>query len=78
MSDNPRVTIDEVNAHVIEAYPAAASSGVLCDALGEGTAVARWRFDESQLRPGRYISGPTQFLLSDTALWFAVFSVIGI
>jgi len=31
-----------------------------------------------QLRPGRYISGPTMFSLADTALWFAVFSVIGI
>ena len=28
--------------------------------------------------PGGYISGPTQFTLADTAIWFAVFTVIGI
>ncbi len=78
MDPEPAVTVEEVNNHLVEVYPAAALSGVRCDAVGEGTAVARWVFDESQLRPGRYISGPTQFLLSDTALWFALFSVIGI
>ena len=43
-----------------------------------GWAVARWEYDPSQLRPGGYISGPTQFTLADTAIWFAVFTVIGI
>lgn len=71
-------TFDEVNAHFVEVFPAAASTGVRCDTIEEGSAVARWTFDEIQLRPGRYISGPTMFMLTDTALWFATFSVIGI
>ncbi len=71
-------TADEVNAHFIEVFPAAASTGVRCDTIEAGSAMARWAFDDSQLRPGRYISGPTMFMLADTALWFATFSVIGI
>lgn len=71
-------TVDQVNAHFVDAYPAAALSGVRCESIEDRAATARWTFDETQLRPGRYISGPTMFGLADTALWFAVFSVIGI
>jgi len=71
-------TVQNVNAHFIKVFPAAAEAGVRCESIGQRTASARWTFDETQLRPGRYISGPTMFTLSDTALWFAVFSVIGI
>ena len=71
-------TAQNVNEHFIEVYPAAAETGIRCDSIGQRTATARWNFDEDQLRPGRYISGPTMFTLADTALWFAVFSVIGI
>jgi len=71
-------TVQEVNAHLIEVFPAAAQLGVTCESIGQRTARARWTFDEAQLRPGRYISGPTMFTLADTALWFAVFSEVGI
>jgi len=79
VSDDPSLpTVQEVNAHFVEVYPAAAGAGIRCESIGERTAAARWTFDETQLRPGRYISGPTMFSLADTTLWFAVFSVIGI
>ena len=29
------------------------------------------------LRPGGFISGPTQFALADAALWYVVFAAIG-
>jgi len=77
MHSEPAITVEEVNDHLFAVYPAAGASGVRCDSVSDGSAVARWIFDETQLRPGRYISGPTQFMLADTALWFAVFSVIG-
>ncbi|MCL1588840.1 MAG: PaaI family thioesterase [Actinomycetia bacterium] len=77
MSDPLDISAKDINDHFFEVYPAAAETGVRCDAVSDGSAVARWIFDETQLRPGRYISGPTQFMLADTALWFAVFSVIG-
>ena len=78
MSHTQPVTAEQVNVHFVEVFPSAASAGVQCDGIEEGLATARWSFDETQLRPGRYISGPTMFMLADTALWFATFSVIGI
>lgn len=72
------LTAAQVNAYLPDAYPAAAASGISCDEIGDHTATARWSFDETTLRPGRYISGPTMFGVADTALWFAVFSVVGI
>ncbi len=72
------LTADQINNAFVDAYPAAAESGVRCDDVAHHVATARWTFDEDMLRPGRYISGPTMFMLADTALWFAVFSAIGI
>lgn len=72
------LSVDEVNAFVAETFPAAAHNGVRCEELGDGTATARWTFDETQLRPGAYISGPRIFALADSALWFATFTVIGL
>ena len=77
-SDSGVLTTDEVNAYFHSDYPSAAESGIRCEDLGDGWAVARWAYDPAQLRPGGYISGPTQFTLADTAIWFAVFTVIGI
>lgn len=76
--DEPRLTAAAIDAYLGEAYPAAAASGISCEDVGDHSATARWRFDEAALRPGRYISGPTMFAVADTALWFAVFSVVGI
>jgi uncharacterized protein (TIGR00369 family) len=64
----------DVNAMVRDAFP---SSENLCTELGDGYAVASRRFDAAELRPGGFISGPTQFGLADAALWYLVFAVIG-
>lgn len=71
-------SVELVNAFVAEAYPAAAREGVVCEALGDRSARARWTFDDTELRPGGLISGPRIFGLADSALWFATFTVIGI
>ena len=74
----PRVTVDDVNALLADSFPSAYADGFRCEELGDGVAVARWTFDVSRLRPGAYIPGPTIFTGADIALWFAVFTVIGI
>jgi uncharacterized protein (TIGR00369 family) len=74
----PELTIDEVNDFVARTFPVAGHRGIRCEALGKGTATARWTFDKAQLRPGDYISGPTMFALADSALWFATFTIIGL
>ena len=67
-----------VDAFVAEHYPSASAQGLRCEDLGEGFAVARWHFDPETLRPGGLISGPTQFALADTALWFLAFTRLGL
>ncbi|MDH5371354.1 MAG: PaaI family thioesterase [Acidimicrobiia bacterium] len=69
-------TPEEIHRFLADEFPAAA--GVECVEVGSRHAVARWIHDPSGLRPGQLISGPTQFSLADTALYFAVFGAIGI
>ena len=75
--DDPaaKVTSDEVNAYTSSAFPA---TGGQCVAVGPTWAIARHRVAEEQLRPGGFVSGPTQFSLADAALWFAIFGAVGI
>ena len=71
-------TPDDVNELVRTEFPAAYAAGNRCLELGDGTALGRWAFDESELRPGAYISGPTLFALADCTFWFATFTVLGL
>lgn len=72
------LTPDMVNTFLAEQFPSAAANGTRCVAVGDRRATASWTYDPDQLRPGGYISGPTQFSLADVALWFAVFTVVGL
>lgn len=72
------MTPEELDAFITEVYPASREGGLRCESLGDGEAVVRWPLDSHQLRPGGYISGPTQFQAADMALWYAVFTKIGV
>jgi uncharacterized protein (TIGR00369 family) len=74
----PIPTVDEVNQLVAETYPAAAADSYRCVDIGEGFAVARWTYDPALNRPGGFISGPTQFTICDSALWYLSFTVVGL
>jgi uncharacterized protein (TIGR00369 family) len=63
-----------VNEMVRRAFP---GSSHLCHELGSGYALARHQVTDAELRPGGFISGPTQFGLADAALWYLVFAAIG-
>ncbi len=71
-------TADDVNAFLAVQYPAAFAAGHRCVEIEPGRVVARWAHDPAALRPGDYISGPTQFFLADLALWFLSFTVLGL
>ena len=43
--------------------------------MGSHSPDGRWH--RGDLRPGGYVSGPTQFALADAALWYLVFGAIG-
>ncbi len=52
-------------------------TGNECVELGPTSALARRTVDAGLLRPGGYVSGPTQFAAADAALWYLTFGAIG-
>lgn len=64
------VTTDAVNAMLRDQFPGSASR---CIELGADFAVAEYAVEPSDIRPGGFVSGPTQFGLIDSALWFVTF-----
>ena len=59
-------TAAAVNEMIEQLFP---GSNNICDAIGADFAVARREISESELRPGAFVSGPSQFGLADAALW---------
>jgi uncharacterized protein (TIGR00369 family) len=68
------VTADEINAVVRDLYPAAAAT---CVEVGVDYAVAAVDVDPNTVRPGGFVSGPTQFAIVDAALWYVTFAALG-
>jgi uncharacterized protein (TIGR00369 family) len=63
-----------VNEMVREQFP---GSSAECIELGSDFALARMNVEPDAIRPGNYVSGPTQFELADAALWYLVFGTTG-
>lgn len=74
-----KVTPEEVNAFYTSSFP---GGGIDIEqdvvALEDGFARLRRRVGDLNLRPGGYISGPTQMAIADSAAWSAIFTKIGI
>ena len=67
-----------INEFFAREFPSAYQEGYRCIEIGPGFVVSRWTYNPATLRPGGFISGPTQFALADTALWFLTFTVLGL
>jgi uncharacterized protein (TIGR00369 family) len=67
-------TVDEVNAMLRTSFPGSENE---CAEIGHGYAVARRRAQPADIRPGGYVSGPAQFGVADSSLWYCVFAAIG-
>ncbi len=67
-------TVSAVNEMVEQLFPGSSNA---CDAIGADFAVARREISDAELRPGAFISGPSQFGLADAALWYLVFGATG-
>ena len=65
---------DDVNAMIDAEFPGTGNS---CAEIGAGFALATHAIDDEALRPGGFVSGPTQFALADAALWYMVFAATG-
>ena len=72
------LTPAEVDAFVAAEYQAVHAGGFRCESVAEGTAITRWTYDASALRPGGLISGPIQFTAADLALWYLSFTIVGL
>jgi acyl-coenzyme A thioesterase PaaI-like protein len=67
-------TVTAVNEMIEQLFP---GSNNTCDSIGADFAVARREISEEELRPGAFVSGPSQFGLADAALWYLVFGATG-
>lgn len=63
-----------VNEMIDELFPGSNNS---CVDLSRTVALACREISEAELRPGAFISGPSQFGLADAALWYLVFGATG-
>ncbi len=71
---SPVPTPAAINAMLDEMF---SGTGNSCADVGPNHALAVSTVDEGNLRPGGFVSGPTQFGLADAALWYLVFGAIG-
>jgi acyl-coenzyme A thioesterase PaaI-like protein len=67
-------TPDEVNDMIAVQFP---GTGRTCMEISPTHALTQSVVQPENLRPGGFISGPTQFGLADAALWYLVFGAIG-
>ena len=74
----PKISTDEFNALMAREMPWAVAAGMTADAIGRATATVRLPFDDSMLRPGGTVSGPTMMALADTTMYAVVLGAIGI
>ena len=68
------ITPDQINTMVREQF---SGSGSRCIELGADYAIAAIEVSSENIRPGGFVSGPTQFALADAALWYVTFVGLG-
>ena len=73
-TDAPVPSVETVNTMIGELFP---GSDNACTELTATSAVARREVSDAELRPGAFISGPSQFGIADAALWYLVFGATG-
>ncbi len=68
------MTAETINAMIAMEF---SGTGNTCFELGDNYAIARREVQQEEIRPGGFVSGPTQFGLADAALWYVTFVGIG-
>jgi len=71
-----KVSAEEANAFLREAFAGNSTDRVI--EVSEGRALVRLDAGPEHLRPGGFISGPTQMAVADNAAYVAVFTKLGI
>ena len=73
----PKMTIDEFSLMMVELFPWASESGMVCEYMGRDEARLRLPFKLGTTRPGGTISGPTMMMLADTTMYAVILAAIG-
>ncbi|WP_341958421.1 PaaI family thioesterase [Pseudomonas sp. RC10] len=66
---------EQISAFIAQEFP---QTRIVVEAVGEKTATVSQAVDDSDLRPGGTVSGPTLMAVADVALYVAVLGAIGI
>ncbi len=72
----PKMTESELNAFLVRVFAQVADQFHV-EKVGSNTATLRLRVDNSHIRPGGTISGPSMFSLADVAMYVATLAMIG-
>jgi len=72
-----KLTTQQANDFLDQAFAARGDRGEII-AVEAGRAVARLHIDDSHLRPGGLISGPTQMAMADMVSYMAIMTEIGV
>ena len=72
-----KASVDEANSFLHEAFSDAKNRSEVM-LMEDGHAVMRLKAGPENLRPGGYISGPTQMTMADSVTYMAIFTKLGI
>lgn len=72
----PQMTAQELNDFLIRVFAQVADQFHVED-IGPGQAVVRLRVDDTHLRPGGTLSGPSMFSLADVSMYVVTLAMIG-
>lgn len=72
-----KVSVEDANAFLAEAFNGAQNRSEVI-LMEDGHAIMRLKAGPEHLRPGDYISGPTQMSLADSVTYMAIFTRLGI
>ncbi|SEA95246.1 PaaI family thioesterase [Rubrimonas cliftonensis] len=76
MAREPVMNVAELSAFLDEVFPQVRGQMII-EAVGPMRARVRMPVDESRLRPGGTVSGPSMFTLADCAYYVATLAMIG-
>lgn len=73
----PVMSVEELNAFMQAHFPQVRSSGLAVETVDAHAIRIRLPYHEKHLRPGGTVSGPTQMMLCDTAMYLVTLAQIG-
>lgn len=73
-----KISVEEAREFYKQAFPGRPNASQIVVTMEDGFAVIRQEIGQENIRPGGYVSGPTQMALADAVAYMAVFTKLGI